>query len=213
MDDFEKIDNFEQIENLLTFNNEDEFYMLQLLKRKKENPNMKGDSQPIKTVYLHRKGQLLELKEDLVFLANYTNSRIYLNPNVKSFKKCTCLCLAEMAKRIANDDFHKPYKVFDSVAGSAGACRDTRWVLDVDWVDCLDSEYVYYIPEREKFVEKLREAISNIQPIGDKLMAIIETKNGVHLIVKPFNPNEFAKLYPKVSIHKNNPTLVYAIRY
>ena len=66
MDDFEKIDNFEQIENLLTFNNEDEFYMLQLLKRKKENPDMKGDSQPIKTVYLHRKGQLLELKEDLV---------------------------------------------------------------------------------------------------------------------------------------------------
>lgn len=74
-----EIDNFEQIENLLTFDNDDEFYMLQLLKRKKENPNMKGNSLPIKTVYLHRKGQLLEIKDDLVFLANHTNSRIYLN--------------------------------------------------------------------------------------------------------------------------------------
>ena len=200
------IDNFEQIERLLTFENEHEFYMLQILKRKKENPQMKGDSIPVKTVYIYKKGQLLELKKDLIHLAEYENARIYINLNVKSFKKCACLTLAEMAKRIGNDDFHKPYKVFDSVAGSSGSCRDPRWIYDVDWADVLENDTE---EERAKFLNEMRERFANIEPVGDKFVDIIPTKNGVHVVTKAFNPTLTGKLYPKVSLHKNNPTLVY----
>jgi hypothetical protein len=202
------VDNFELIESLLSFENEDEFYMLQILKRRKENPDMKGDSKPIKTVYLHRKWQLTELKDDLVFLARRHNARIYINLNVKSFRKCTCQCVAEMAKRIANDDFHKPYKIFDSVAGSAGAARDTRWVIDVDWPEFSFEQHLEQL-KRQKYIKDMSEFLKGIQPVGDKVIAVVPTKNGVHIITKPFNPNEFSKVYKDESIHKNNPTLVW----
>lgn len=200
------VDNFEQIERLLTFEDENEFYMLQLLKRKKENPGMHGDSVPVKTVYIHRKGQLLELKDDLVFLANYTKSRVYINLNVKSAKKCLCGCLVEMAKRIAVNDFYKPQKIYDSVVGSLGSSRDPRWIWDVDWADVLPDGSD---DDRKDYLVEMQELFSRIQPVGDKFVDVIPTKNGVHVITTAFNPNLAVKAYPKVSLHKNNPTLVY----
>ena len=202
------IDNFDLIERLLTFENEDEFYMLQILKRRKENPEMKGDSKPVKTLYIHRSGQLTELKEDLVFLARHHNARIYINLNVKSFRKCTCHCLAEMAKRIANEDFHKPYKIFDSVAGSAGAARDTRWIIDVDWPEIIFESHLEPL-KRQRYIKDMSEFLKGIQPVGDKVIAVVPTKNGVHVVTKPFNSNDFSKVYTDDSIHKNNPTLVW----
>ena len=45
------IDNFEKIKEFLNFN-EGEFYFLQILKRKKENPEQTGNSKVIKTYYI-----------------------------------------------------------------------------------------------------------------------------------------------------------------
>lgn len=207
MEERKTIDNFGQIESLLDFENEHEFYMLQVLKRKKENPGMTVDSVPIKTVYIHRKGQLLELKDDLVEMAERNNARIYINPSVKSFRKCMCLCLAEMARRIAAEDYHKPYKVFDSVAGSSGSCRTPRWVLDVDWADVLDEA----VPSGGKagFLSALADFVNSLPPEGDKVVAVVPTRNGVHVLSGPFNKKMFSEAYPYVAVHQNNPTLVY----
>lgn len=221
------IDNFDQIEQLLDFRGNDDFYMLQLIKRRKENPDMKGDSQVIKTVYLNHSGQLTELKEDLIKIAEMFNARIYINLNVKSSKKCLCMCLSEMAKRVANDDFYKPYKIFDSVAGSAGASRNTKWVIDIDWNDIdgiimdesekfrgdsglLSAGGLNIAYLRENYISTMCGLLYSIQPTGEKCIAMIQTKNGVHLISKPFTPKDFSKSYPNIAVHKNNPTLVWA---
>lgn len=204
MEERKVIDNFEQIESLLDFENEHDFYMLQVLKRKKENPGMTGDSIPVKTVYIQRKGQLLELKEDLVDTARRSNARIYINPSVKSFRKCMCLCLAEMARRIAAEDYHKPYKVFDSVAGSAGGCGKPRWVLDIDWADVPDEA----VPSGG-FLSALADFVNSLPPEGDKVVAVVPTRNGVHMLSHPFNKKMFSEAYPYVAVHQNNPTLVY----
>lgn len=71
------VDNFEKLNSILEFESEDDFYMLQVMKRRKENPEMDKNSVALKTVYLHRKDQLLELKDDLVELADKKNARIY----------------------------------------------------------------------------------------------------------------------------------------
>ena len=51
--------------------------------------------------------------------------------------------------------------------------------------------------------------INTIEPKGDKILAVIPTLNGVHLITKPFNLQKFKELYPLIDVHKNNPTLLY----
>jgi hypothetical protein len=55
--------------------------------------------------------------------------------------------------------------------------------------------------------------IHAIEPKGDKLEAVIPTKNGYHLITKRFNTQEFTKYMSLQGdvpdIQKKNPTLLY----
>ena len=46
------IDNFELIKSLLKFESPDDFYHLQILKRKKENPELGSNSRVVKTYYV-----------------------------------------------------------------------------------------------------------------------------------------------------------------
>lgn len=199
------VDNFEKLNSILEFESEDDFYMLQVMKRRKENPEMDKNSVALKTVYLHRKDQLLELKNDLVELADKKNARIYLNPNRKSFKKCTLACLKEFADRISNENFYKPYKIFDSVAGAAGS-KNAIWVIDIDWDEVTEQ---FGDIERSVFVNDVCEFINSLKPdIENKVKLVNETKNGTHILTSPFNMYDFMQRY-KIQVHKNNPTLVY----
>ena len=37
----------------------------------------------------------------------------------------------------------------------------------------------------------------------------VPTKNGYHILVTPFNPNLFKDKFPKIDLHKDNPTILY----
>jgi hypothetical protein len=50
---------------------------------------------------------------------------------------------------------------------------------------------------------------SDLQPEGDKVEAVIPTKNGYHFITKKFDVMEFKRKYPDVDIQKKNPTLLF----
>ena len=59
----------------------------------------------------------------------------------------------------------------------------------------------------------LRDVISFIdndcKPFGLKFLGRIPSKNGYHLITKPFDLQVFSKEFPTVEVHKNNPTNLY----
>lgn len=42
-----------------------------------------------------------------------------------------------------------------------------------------------------------------------KIYDYIPTKNGYHIITKPFNLKQFKDKYPDIDVHKNNPTILY----
>ena len=41
------------------------------------------------------------------------------------------------------------------------------------------------------------------------MIAYIPTKNGYHIITKPFNLKQFKDKYSDIDVHKNNPTILY----
>jgi hypothetical protein len=48
-----------------------------------------------------------------------------------------------------------------------------------------------------------------VDQLGDKVVAIIPTKNGFHFITKRFDVMEFKKQFPEIEIQKKNPTLIF----
>lgn len=194
--------NLNLIKPLLDFQSEDDFYTLQIIKRRKDNPDMNHGEWIIKTVYLRSIEQLDEIWSDLEELADKFDARIYINLNVKSFKRATLKCLKDMADRVAEDNYSKPYKIFDSAAGSIGASRNPRWILDIDWPDPNINQFA-----KEQYINQVKENLMICEPQGEKVIAEIPTSNGIHLITTPFNRQVF--VHHEIDIHKNNPTLAY----
>ena len=80
-------DNFEQIEKLLIFDSEDDFYHLQILKRKKENPDIGSNSYVVRTYCIRSKESLMEKRTEITEMCNTHNARAYINLSPRSFEK------------------------------------------------------------------------------------------------------------------------------
>lgn len=188
------INNLDIIKEILKFESEDDFYHLQILKRKKENPDIGSNSVVIKTYYITSVDHLEKVMPEIIELCNFHNARGCINLNVRSFEKAAFHTLKKISDIIMNRDYKSVRSAFDSVCGEYGTGRDKRWIIDVDNFD-------------ENLDRQIQETINKCDPVGMKVIANIPTKNGHHIICSPFNLSQFPKL--GCDIHKNNPTILY----
>jgi hypothetical protein len=129
-------------------------------------------------------------------------ARVYIHVQKQNHYDVGLEMMKELAQRLI-DGVHNQKGLFESVVGQLRT-HEKRWVLDVDYQEI--QEY-----NSDEFLKDITEDINNLEPIGDKIIANIPTKNGYHLITKPFNVQKFRVFYPEkeVSIQKHNPTLLY----
>jgi hypothetical protein len=192
------IDNIELIKPLLSFDNEGDFYMLYVFKRKKDQPeNERDNHQSVRTIktYCVDNISYLDMRyEEIKQLCEMFKARAYIHVVKQNHKDVSLNMISEIVTRIQSGQINQK-NVFDSVVGQIKT-QEKRWVVDID----MDSiEMVQHIT---RFINKLR-------PEGDKTEAVIRTKNGYHLITKRFDTMEFSKQYPTIDIQKKNPTLLY----
>ena len=196
------IDNFEQIKNMLVFESEDDFYHLQILKRKKENPELGSNSYVIKTYYVTSVEYLESKKAEIINLCQFNNARACINLNPRSFEAIAFHTLRKVTDIIMNKDFKSVRKAYESVCGTYGTGKNKSWIVDIDMKD-MD------------VVNRIAKLIDRLQPVSDetKIKAVLPTKNGYHLITAPFNAFEFNKIMSLQGdvpdVHKNNPSILY----
>ena len=81
------IDNFELIKPLLEFEQEDdEYYVIFILKRRKDNPEMKDNLKIIKEYYISSVDYLESKKEEIIKLCEIFNARAVINLNKRVIK-------------------------------------------------------------------------------------------------------------------------------
>lgn len=190
------VNNFESIKHFLKFDSEDDFYFLQILKRKKENPDVGSNSQVIKTYYVYSLDYLNHKQDEIIQLCNLNNARAYINLNRRSFERIAFHMLKKTTDIIMNKDFKSVKNAYDSVCGEYGSGKDKLWLIDID-------------PENFEEAPNVKWHLADLQPVGDKVVGEIKTKNGYHIVTTPFDRQAFSKLYPKIDIHSNNPTIIY----
>lgn len=190
------IDNFEQIKSYLDFESSDVFYYVQIIKRKKENPVLKVNNYMIKSYTIKSIDYLDLKKEEIITLCKLHNARAYINLNKRSFEKCAYHSMKKLTDVILAKSFVSAKKVFDSVASSHSSDKEKKWLIDVDDMDFPSPLMMTHIDH-------------NCKPYGNKIMGVIRTVNGCHLITKPFNIVQFREKYPDVEVKKNSPTLLF----
>jgi hypothetical protein len=192
------IDNFKQIEVQLAFPDEDSFYFVQVIQRKKDNPGVKGannSSRLIKGYYITSVEHLEREKEEIVLLTNHYNARAGVNLNRRSFRRIAFQTLQKISDQMMNDDYKSVRRAYNSACGQFAKETDKRWIIDID--------------DKSFDVKELAIHLYSLDPVGRKAIMTLDTPNGFHVISSPFNIQQFREVYPDIDIHKNNPTILY----
>jgi len=192
------INNIDLIKPLLNFEQEGDFYMLYVLKRKKDQPEGERDNhqsvRTIKTYCVESIEYLDKRYDEIKQLCEMFKARAYIHVQKQNHKDVSLEMMMALAQKI-RDGQHKQQGLFDSVVGQLKT-HEKRWIVDLD-------------TNNEDEVVRMTRVINVTRPEGDKIEAIIPTKNGYHFITKRFDVQMFGNVYPHVDIQKKNPTLLY----
>ncbi len=198
------IDNLEIIQPLLTFDNEDDFYFLQLIQRKKENPQLGSNSKVIKNYYISNYRYLLDHYHEIKKLCKLFNARAMIRLNKRSYQKVALKTIQNVANSIANGEYVFVKKSYDRACGQGHNDKVKKWIIDIDEI-LLNKE-----------IKKLKNLVNVCAPMGIiKVISEIPSKNGIHLISIPFNIQELQlrmmgePKFLNISIHKDNPTNLF----
>ena len=209
------VDNFELIKPLLSFDKHGDFYFLQILQRKKDGCNVPNSSDNqrrlVKDYHITSTEKLDSLRDEIIASCNETGARAYIRLNKRNYRTVSMAFAEEtLMKARTNQEFGNTFNEINSVIGrypEPGKGNKT-WIVDIDNTN-VDSN----------LVKDIKDIIVNYcQPFDvEKIVAVIPTKSGVHLITRPFNHETFYRMFSQfklsieneVSIKKDNPTVLY----
>ena len=193
------INNLEIIKPLLKWEDANDFYFVQVLKRKKDNPDDTFYKTVIATFYVSSMESLVQLFPEMILLAKFRKARVYIHLNRRNYEQLGL----QMMKKVADGLINKSYKdirnAYSSTCGSFHVEKAKKWIIDTDG----------YTPEQIQMMKNL------ILELGGTIYEAIPTVNGIHLITSPFNTLNFSKkctdniAIPAPDIQKNSPTLLY----
>lgn len=191
------VDNFDLIASLLPEKaDEDTFWVIRIIRRKKDNPDLEKNSKFIKSYTVQSRDELIELKGKIIECAAKNSARAYFNPNARSWRKVALATLKRMAEYIACGDYKSVQLAADRSLDEGAASGYTKiWVIDLD----------------ERKQEDVAKSI--LKRMSVPVIAEVPTLHGKHLLTHPFNPNDMWGRWcydvERPEIKKNNPTLLY----
>ena len=196
------INNFELIQKNLTFNNERSFYFIQILKRKKENPEMKSDSIVIDNFYIFSVDQLTKVMPHIITKCEENKARAYIKMNCLDAQSVMLEMISVLSHNIREEKWKEFRSALNSACGKCGKQNGTEklYLVDLDNIK-VDSDEC----------NDIIRCINNLEPLGNdsKVKIIVPTKNGCHLLTTGFNIQKFKVEYNNIDIHDDGITLLY----
>lgn len=168
---------------------EDLYFTIELVKRAKDHKEIGSNNYHFKNYYITSIDKLDHYKDEIITLCDTFGMRAYISVNRKSFKKVALDTVAEMCRLMSNDDFRRPYRVYESCSGKYVEKEDKTWIVDID-ADQIDNLgfFKYWLKE--------------LRPDGDTIVFELYSNSGIHLLTKPFNRDRF---YNECTVAGINP--------
>lgn len=187
--------------------NLDKYYVIELMRRGKDNPDLPAANYYFKNYYIYSWRDLDKYENEIKNICTLLNLRAYCSVNYKLMSQVSLDTLAESARRIAAHDYKKFYNIFESCSGKFVSNGNNLWVVDIDNINLSDEKDLCKMNILSDFINNMES--------GHKVNVIytMPTKSGVHLITHPFNLQRFNQEWNKalfsVDIKKNHLTLLY----
>lgn len=175
------INNLDLILSQCDFNDESLFYHGIITKRRKDfgNDFLDTGSKTVKYFEFSTEEDIRKQWPFLVYLANSTQSRIYINLNRRCREVVAGELMIKLARKIRSKQYIGVYNDYvNIVMGLNNEPRSTKkWLVDIDTID----------------VNIITECLESLKKIGSKLYLLLPTTQGYHLITDPFPITKFKK--------------------
>lgn len=193
------VDNFSLISGMLDFSVPNTMYFIQILQRRKDNPEMNKDVRVINNYYIYTHADMIKLKNKIVEDCTKYNARAYINLNRLDTEKIGLYTQKIIADFLINKQYAQIKNAYASACGNHHSEPNKKWVVDIDSKD-------------EDFIQSVIDYIYHLYTEAktkNSILAKIPTKNGVHLICEGFRMDHFSKQFPGMTVNKNAPTILY----
>lgn len=214
------VNNFEYIKKHMEFLNEQSFYFVQILKRKKENPELKSYSRPIESFYIFSKDDLDRYMPHIIDKCEKNRARAYIKMNCLDAQSVMLEQIATITRMIRDNDWKGMSKSLNSACGICGKQNGNEKLYLID----LDDEYADKVEEIKTFIDSLKPlkyhgvtlteeqraelGFGDIEP-DTKIKMEVPTKHGIHLLVSGFDKQTFKQKYSNIDVHDDGITLLY----
>lgn len=198
------VDNFDLIKNNLKFHNEKSFYFIQIIKRKKENPELTGYSRPIESFYVFNKEQFERFKPHIIEKCEQNRARAYIKMNTLDAEKVGLMAIRVLSEEIGNRDWKSLSSNFNVACGQSGAQAETKKLYLID----IDNDLGYDKNDVRKYISELHPITEDGNSI-DKVVMEVPTRNGIHFLTTGFEINKFKQKFANIDVHKDGITLLY----
>lgn len=195
------VDNTKQIQELLNFQNKDAFYFVQVMQRRKDQPNKEdypSDNILLKDYYIKSGTHYNKKLPEIMRLCHAFNARAYIRLNRCFFSKVGIEALAVTVEYLQKGSPEAIKAAYPTACGRRCYDPDKTWILD------LDGEHAAPL-NIQRVIALVNRARSSF--FGKVYITTIQTVNGVHLITHPFDTRDVD--LTGIDLHKNNPTLLY----
>lgn len=188
-----KIDNLNALLPLLIWENKDNFYFIQVIKRRKDNPGLRRDMKRISEYFIYSEGDLLGTYSQIKSEADLNNARVYMHLRPRNASKVALKSLMMIGEYITSGNPQAAKKAYTSACGKTPVDKVKIFMIDAD--GGIESALAI---KDYLFLNKI------------KVHTILPTKSGYHFITAPFRLDTFCKTFPGINVHKDSPTLLYA---
>lgn len=176
-----------RLKEVFDLNNNDLFFHVLILQRKKEVEGINKNSNIIKS-YAVKNLEYLEnkLNSEIIPICDSQKARAMINLNPKSFKRVSHSMLRRLSEYIESNFYESAtVKLFDSCTSSSSIDKELGikkyWIIDID---CKNIDVF-------RIVQSIVNLCEPIEPNLQKVKGFTNSKNGYHIYTIPFNLKTF----------------------
>lgn len=219
-------DNFDIIKDFVSKNTleKGDFYFIQILKRRKENPDLKKDVSVIKNFFFYSITDFDTYKDEIISLCHENNARAYIRINKRNETKIALQTIRIAIEEILSGNYRPKFEIqaLEEPAKSLEAIKViTDAISNGDYSLC---KYAHLSACGQFASDSVKKWIIDVDDISifeevktylesiTQVVLSLPTKNGYHLITTGFNPDLLHKMkFNNVEIKKDSPTILYTI--
>jgi hypothetical protein len=196
-------DNFDIIKDFVSKNTlqKGDFYFTQILKRRKENPDLKKDVSVIENFFFYSVDDFDTYKEQIIYLCQENNARAYIRINKRNETKIALQTIRIAIEEILSGNYRpkleiqateEPQKSFEAIKvitdaisnGDYSFCRYAHLSACGQFASDPVKKWVIDVDDKSIFND-VKNHLTNITT----LLLTLPTKNGFHFITTGFNPD------------------------